>query len=76
MEHFENSLPEKPCERAMHIAARCWCDPETEKVEMDSRLALAFAKRIHAMMAMVQHYNEHEFTELDPDSLSKSNKGE
>ena len=28
------------------LAAQCWCDPETEMIEMDARLAEAFAKRL------------------------------
>lgn len=30
-------------EQARQIAARCWCEPETSGIEMDSRLAEAFA---------------------------------
>ena len=33
-------------ERAREISAQCWCDPETEMIEMDGRLAEAFAKRL------------------------------
>jgi len=28
---------------AMERAARCWCEPETSMIEMDTRLATAFA---------------------------------
>lgn len=31
---------------AREIAAQCWCDPETEHLEMIPELAEAFAKRI------------------------------
>ena len=31
---------------ARQKAAQCWCDPETGMIEMDSRLAEAFAKRL------------------------------
>ena len=33
-------------EAAVHLAAQCWCDTETSGIEMDSRLACAFAKRV------------------------------
>ena len=33
-------------ETAVAIAAQCWCDPETEGVQMDPRLAQAFADRL------------------------------
>lgn len=32
-------------EKAREIAAQCWCDPETSMIEMDTRIAEAFAKR-------------------------------
>lgn len=32
-------------ESAIEMAAQCWCDKETSMIEMDSRLATAFAKR-------------------------------
>lgn len=39
-------MPPIPSEDALHIAARCWCDDETRTIEMDTRLATAFAKRL------------------------------
>ena len=36
-------------EVARQIAAQAWCEPETEMIEMDVRLAEAFAKRINAL---------------------------
>ncbi len=33
-------------EKAIQIAAQCWCDEETQMIEMDTRLATAFAKRL------------------------------
>ncbi len=33
-------------QEAREIAAQCWCDPETSMIEMDTRLAEAFAKRL------------------------------
>lgn len=42
---IETWMPE-----ARQLAAQCWCDPETEHIEMDTRLAEAAAKRIAAWM--------------------------
>ena len=39
-------MPPIPSDEALQIAARCWCDDETKEIEMDSRLAAAFAKRL------------------------------
>lgn len=33
-------------DEAMQIAAQCWCDPDTQGIEMDVRLAAAFAMRL------------------------------
>jgi len=33
-------------EESLQIAAQCWCAPETSMIEMDSRLAIAFSKRL------------------------------
>ena len=33
-------------EWALHRAAQCWCEPETSGIEMDSRLATAFARAL------------------------------
>ncbi|MFM0515350.1 hypothetical protein [Paraburkholderia sp. RL17-373-BIF-A] len=35
-------------EQARHIAAQCWCEPETSGIEMDVRLAEAFARALIA----------------------------
>lgn len=37
-------------DEAREMAAQCWCDPETSRVEMDPILAEAIAKRIEAWM--------------------------
>lgn len=37
-------------EEATAISAQCWCDEETSSIEMDVRLANAFAKRIAMWM--------------------------
>jgi hypothetical protein len=34
----------------LKLAAQCWCDPETEDIEMDPRLAEAVAKRIGGLL--------------------------
>ncbi len=60
MEEFEYRLPDKPSEKALHIAARCWCDDETAECVMDSRLATAFAKRIHELLNMTRLYPRQE----------------
>ncbi len=66
MEEFEYRLPDKPSEKALHIAARCWCDDETQHIEMDSRLATAFAKRIHELLNMTRLYPRQDDT--DPEA--------
>ncbi len=33
-------------EKSLQIAAQCWCDTETEDIEMNVPLAEAFAKRL------------------------------
>lgn len=43
-------LAETPSAEALQAAARCWCDVDTSSLEMDSRLATAFAKRIDALL--------------------------
>jgi len=37
-------------DEARQCAAQCWCDPETENIEMDVFLAEAVAKRIAVWM--------------------------
>ena len=38
-----------PDELSLGIAARCWCDEETESITMDTALATAFAKRVQVL---------------------------
>lgn len=38
--------------QALHIAAQCWCDPETRSTVMDPILAQAFAKRLVPLLAL------------------------
>lgn len=40
---------------ARETAASCWCDKETSGIEMDSRLAEAFARRLAAWMDTAAH---------------------
>lgn len=40
----------KPSQKAMEIAAQCWTDEETSMIEMDTRLAMAFARRLDMVM--------------------------
>jgi hypothetical protein len=35
-----------PSEKSLEAAGQCWCDEATSSIEMDSRLAIAFAKRL------------------------------
>lgn len=39
--------------KCLEIAAQCWCDEETSMIEMDSRLAKAFAKRLESEQVKV-----------------------
>ncbi len=40
------------------IAAQCWCDKETSGIEVDARLATAFAKRLDEKDAEIAELNE------------------
>jgi predicted butyrate kinase (DUF1464 family) len=42
---------------ARQLAAQCWCDVETEKIEMDTALAEAVAKRIAAWMSSAAEFS-------------------
>ena len=44
-------MSKEPSNQSIEIAAQCWCDKETSMIEMDSRLAMAFAKRLDAAQA-------------------------
>lgn len=43
-------------EEATTIAAQVWCQPTTEKIEFDSRLATEFAKTLAAWMETAAGY--------------------
>lgn len=66
MNQIEFMLPEIPSEEAMDIASRCWCDKETREVEMDTRLAFAFAKRIDRALKIID-LSARKLVEMDPD---------
>jgi hypothetical protein len=42
------------CNTATAIAAQCWCDPETSMIEMDSRLAMAFVRRLRPILTELE----------------------
>ncbi len=42
-------------EQALHIAARCWCDPRTSDRTMDPALAEVFAEALDATVEKLQH---------------------
>lgn len=48
----------KPSESSLHLAAQCWCDPETSDRVMDEKLALAFARRYDAIEARVRELED------------------
>lgn len=55
---------------ARGVAARCWCDKETESIEMDVRLAEAFAKRLFKLMQVVKmsyiaHWTNSPYLEME-----------
>ncbi len=43
-------------EEARALAAQCWCDEETSDIEMDTRLADAFARRLEHWMEDAARY--------------------
>ncbi len=54
MEEWEkaiNDQTEMPSDWALQIAARCWCDDDTGHCVMDKDLAVAFARRLDALLA-------------------------
>jgi len=48
----------KPSEKALQIAAQCWCDDNTSDRVMDIELALAFAKRLDNDYAAIAELTE------------------
>lgn len=55
---------------AIVIAAQCWCDPRTENIEMDSRLAEVFAERLVA-----EHQRLMEIVEFGWGIIANANGG-
>lgn len=45
-----NTKEEETIKSAQELAAQCWCDKETSSIEMDDRLAKAFALRLAEKM--------------------------
>lgn len=41
-------------ETGLGVAARCWCDPETEDIEMDVKLATAFGRRASGYLGIIE----------------------
>lgn len=41
-------------ERAQQMAARCWCEPTTEKLELIPELAEVFAQRVDGYMGLIE----------------------
>lgn len=41
-------------EKAIQVAAQCWCDPRTSDRVMDSELATVFAEKIDAYIGALQ----------------------
>ena len=43
-----------PSERALQMAARCWCEPSTEHLVMSPELATVFAKRADGYIGLIE----------------------
>lgn len=69
MNEWEKNLP-VPSDEALQIAARCWCDKDTGSFVMNTQLATAFAKRIQALMDLLDEAID-EIDERDREELSK-----
>jgi hypothetical protein len=53
--YYLNKAEEKePCKAAIYAAAQVWCDPEVENYTMDSKLAMAVARRIAPIIDAVE----------------------
>jgi hypothetical protein len=48
----------KITEISLGLAAQCWCDEDTSGIEMDSHLAIAFAKRLDAKDKQIAELKE------------------
>jgi len=46
--------------KAKEIAAQCWCDEKTKSIEMDTRLAEAFEKRIIFLLEKINQLERSE----------------
>lgn len=45
-------------EKALEIAAQCWCDLETKNIVMNSSIAKAFAKRLAEKMEIIHNLEQ------------------
>lgn len=45
-------------EKALEIAAQCWCDPNCSSKTMDTDLALSFANRYEKLLQRIQELEE------------------
>ena len=43
---------------AIELASQCWCDAETSNIQMDGRLAKAFAKRLADKMISINQLEQ------------------
>lgn len=48
----------KPSKKALGEAAQCWSDKETSMIEMDTRLAFAFARRLDNLFTTLEVLNK------------------
>jgi len=58
-------LKELPSEESMGIAARCWCEPTTSHMEMNSVLAIEFAR---ALDKAIEEVNNRPFHPIPEDT--------
>lgn len=51
--------------QARYVAAQCWCQPKTRRIQMDFRLAEAFAVVLAAWMEKAAHHAPEIVEELE-----------
>tara|TARA_R110000823_G_C15904311_1_gene497218 strand:+ start:1132 stop:1395 length:264 start_codon:yes stop_codon:yes gene_type:complete len=73
--------------KSLELAAQCWCDKETESIEMNVPLAEAFAKRLDEQQLVIDElkdfaiwmtgcgyeFTQHEYFNQQRDKLLKTN---
>ena len=52
-------MSDKISQRAIQLAAKAWCEAETSGIEMDSRLAFAFATILDRELAAMTAERDH-----------------